>query len=62
MVLQLAHPWGTGTLTCTRASLTAPGGSQVFTLVVRANNQTPAATSILNTATVQATGDDELTG
>jgi uncharacterized repeat protein (TIGR01451 family) len=47
-----------GTITCNRASLTGADGSQSFTLVVRVDLQTPAATSIGNTAKVSSATPD----
>ncbi|HUR23846.1 MAG TPA: Ig-like domain repeat protein [Acidimicrobiales bacterium] len=47
-----------GTVTCNRPTLTAADGAQSFTLVVKVNLPTPAATPIQNTATVSSTPTD----
>jgi uncharacterized repeat protein (TIGR01451 family) len=50
-------PGGTGTVTATRTTL-ANGASAVFTLVVNVDADTPAASTIENTATVSASNTD----
>ena len=47
-----------GTVNCTRPSLAMADGAQAFTLVVRVDLQTPASTSIGNTATVSSSTVD----
>ena len=51
-----------GTATCNRPSLTPADGTQSFTLVVKANLQTPAGASIQNTATIGSTPADSGAG
>jgi uncharacterized repeat protein (TIGR01451 family) len=51
---------GTGTVSCTIASLAA-GASASFTLVVKVNAGTPNATVITNTSTITATSTDPST-
>ena len=53
----------TGTVSCSRSSLTPADGTQAFSLVVKVDLQTPTTASpISNTATVSATGDTAASG
>jgi uncharacterized repeat protein (TIGR01451 family) len=49
---------GTGTATSTRATLAAGSGPQTFTLIVKADDAAPNASTITNTAVVAATTPD----
>jgi uncharacterized repeat protein (TIGR01451 family) len=51
---------GTGTVSCSIATLADTDGSQVFTLVVKVDLSTPTATTIDNTATVGASDDSNV--